>query len=180
MIFALLGGSTLAYAGGLNFKVDVGPIHVDTSHPLQPVTTDPVKVPGGTITPPAPGPVPTTPGVKLDKGIPGSQTFNKFDDLIHKPEQAVQNGLNAVGKGIEHLSNEIGMLWAHAKQDAIDMAKGWLDWLLALAKKYAPVAFGIVFSAMLLAAAIVVYLPKMIIALFRRGRPARRPTARHA
>jgi uncharacterized membrane protein YedE/YeeE len=72
------------------------------------------------------------------------------------------------------------MLWAHAKQDAIDMAKGWLDWLLALAKKYAPVVVGIVFSAMLLAAAIVVYLPKMILALFRRGRPARRPTAHHA
>ena len=72
------------------------------------------------------------------------------------------------------------MLWAHAKQDAIDMAKGWLDWLLALAKKYAPIAFGIVFSAMLLAAAIVVYLPKMILALFRRWRPARERTPRHA
>jgi hypothetical protein len=180
MIVALLASTSIASACcRVSFDVP-GVGHVDTGHPLQPVTPAPIKVPGGTITPPAPGPVPSTPSVQLDKNIPGSQTFNKFDDILHKPERAAQDGVNAIDKGIEHLGNEIGMLWAHAKQDAIDMAKGWLDWLVALAKKYAPIAFGIVFSAMLLATAIVVYLPKMILALFRRGRPARRRTARHA
>jgi hypothetical protein len=179
MIVALLASTSIASAC-CRVSFDVGPVHVDTGHPLQPVTTTPVKVPGGTITLPAPGPVPTTPSVQLDKNIPGAGIVNQADKILHIPETAVQNGANAVGKGIEHLGNEIGMLWAHAKQDAIDMAKGWLDWLLALAKKYAPIAFGIVFSAMMLAAAIVVYLPKMILTLFRRARPERRRTARHA
>ena len=162
----------------ISFKA--GPVSFDSGHPLQPVKVDPVKVPGGTVTLPAPGPVPTTPSVTVDKGIPGSQIINKVDEWIHKPEQAVQSGLNAVGHGIEHFGNEIGMLWAHAKQDAIDFAKGLLEKAKALLLKYAPLVFGIVFSAMLLAAAMVVYIPKAIIALFRRMRPARKATVRHA
>jgi len=65
----------------------------------------------------------------------------------------------------------IGMLWAHLKQDAIDKAKGFLDWLLALAENYLPLAVTAVFGMMMLAAAIVVYVPKMIAALFRRRIP---------
>jgi hypothetical protein len=95
----------------------------------------------------------------------------------------MQNGLNAAGKGIEHLGNEIGMLWAHLKQDAIDKAKGFLDWLLALAEKYLPLAvaavFGMMMMMMMLAAAVVIYVPKIVAALFRR-RPARKTRVRHA
>ena len=143
-------------------------------------TTAPIKVPGGTVTLPAPGPVPTTPSVQLDKGIPGSNIVNQADEILHTPETAMQSGLNAVGKGVEHQGNEIGMLWAHLKQDAIDKAKSFLDWLLALAEKYVPLAVAVVFGMMMLAAAVVVYVPKMIAALFRRRRPARKTRVRHA
>jgi hypothetical protein len=179
MIVALLASTSIANAC-CRVSFDVGPVHVDTGHPLQPVTTDPIKVPGGTVTLPAPGPVPTTPSVQLDKGIPGSNIVNQADKILHAPEETMQDGLNAAGKGIEHLGNEIGMLWAHLKQDAIDKAKGFLDWLLALAEKYLPLAVAAVFGMMMLAAAVVVYVPRMIAAMFRR-RPARKARrVRHA
>ncbi len=179
MIVVFLASTSIANAC-CRFEADIPGIgHVDTGHPLQPVTPAPIHVPGGTITPPAPGPVPTTPSVQLDKGILGSNIVNQADKILHAPEKAMQDGLNAVGKGIEHLGNEIGMFWAHLKQDAIDKAKGFLDWLLALAEKYLPLAVAAVFGMMMLAAAVVVYVPKMI-AVFRRRRPARKTRVRHA
>ncbi|MGY4256634.1 hypothetical protein ACVI1L_003702 [Bradyrhizobium sp. USDA 4516] len=92
----------------------------------------------------------------------------------------MRNSLNAVGKGVEHLGNEIGVLWAHLKQDAIDKAKSFLDWLAALAEKSVPLAGAVVFGMMTLATAVAVYVPKMIAAMFRRQRPARKTRIRHA
>lgn len=55
-------------------------------------------------------------------------------------------------------------------------AKSWIDWFLHLAKK--PLAIAVVFGAMMLAAVIVVYMAKMIVALLRGS--ARRARVRHA
>jgi len=52
--------------------------------------------------------VPTTPSVQLDKGIPGPNIANQADKILHTPGTVFQNGLSAVGKGVEHLGNEIG------------------------------------------------------------------------
>jgi hypothetical protein len=178
---AMVAASTLAQAGGCcRIKANIGPVHVDTGHPLHPVTTDPVSVPGGTVKIPEPGPVPTTPSVQLDKQIPGAPIANRIDDAVHAPEKAAQKGFDAARKGIEHLGNEIGMIWARAKQKAVDMAYALLDQLIAFLKKHALVAAGLVFAAMVLAAAIVDYVPKAIAALFRRKRPTRHVRVRHA
>lgn len=56
--------------------------------------------------------------------------------------------------------------------------KSWIDWFLHLAKK--PRAIAIVFGAMMLAAVIVVYVPKRTLALFRRRGSARRARVCHA
>jgi hypothetical protein len=180
LILALLGGSTFGYALDLNIKANVGPVHIDTSHPLQPVTTDPIKVPGGTITPPAPGLVPATPSVQLNKDVPGAEIINPVDRLLHAPERATQDGVNAIGKGIEHIGNEIGMFWARLKQKASDMIQSWIDWFWRLVEKYAPLAIAILFGAMTLAAVIVVYVPQMVMALFRRRQRLRKAKVRHA
>src|SRR5262249_8876717 len=125
-------------------------------------------------------PVPTTPSVKLDKSVPGAGIANRVDDIVHTPEQAAQNGVNAVGRGIEHLGNEIGMMWARAKQKLIDKAHAFLDWLIAMLKQYALLAAAALFAVMLLAAAIVVYVPKMIASLFLRKPRAQKRKIRHA
>jgi hypothetical protein len=75
MIVALLASTSIASVC-CRVSVDLpGGVTIDSGTPLQPVKTAPITVPGGTVTLPAPGPVPTTPSVKIDKGIPGSQAF---------------------------------------------------------------------------------------------------------
>jgi hypothetical protein len=68
----LLTGSTASYALDFNIRVNIPGIgRVDTSHPLHPVETNRIPVPGGTVKPPEPGLVPTTPSVQLNKTAPG-------------------------------------------------------------------------------------------------------------
>lgn len=179
VIFVLLVGTSSSNAC-CRIKVNIGPVHIDTGRPLQPVRVDPVVVPGGTVTPPAPGLVPTTPSVQLDPAIPGADIVNKADDLAHKPEQMAQEGLNAAGRGIEHLGNEIGMLWAHAKQDAVDWADDAWQQLLAFLKAYLPLVVGALVGGVALAAAMGVYFSKAMAGLFRSGARPRKERERLA
>jgi hypothetical protein len=180
LVAAILAFSSPASAGCCRIQFDVGPAHFDSGHPLHPVTTEPIKVPGGTVKLPEPGPVPTTPSVQFDKNIPGADMANRTDAAAHAPERAAQNGVDAIGRGIEHLGNEIGMLWAKAKQKAIDEAQGFIDWLIAWLWKHALLGAAALFAAMVAANAIVVYVPKGIATLFRRKRRSRKAIMRHA
>jgi hypothetical protein len=180
LIAAMLCGATAANARFGSFNVP-GVGHVDLSHPLHPVTPAPIKIPGvGTVTPPAPNPIPSTPSVQLDSHIPGASLFNEIDDTLHAPEQLAQKSLDAVGSGIQHLGNEIGMLWAHAKQKVEETIQGWIDWLIAQLKHYGALAVVAVFGAMMLSSAIVVYLPRAVATMLPRGRRAPKRKLRHA
>jgi hypothetical protein len=176
MVIAVV--AVLSAVPAFAFKVHVGPVHVDTSKPLNPVQVDPTKVGPVTVHPGAPGVTPQTPSARFDKSVPGSKALNEMDKLLHKPEQMARAGLDATTDGLKHLGNEIGMAWAKTKEKAEQYIQKWADWLIEQIKAYAPLALAALFGLMVLAFFVAMLLLRLLGAAARAVMPRRRRSSR--
>jgi hypothetical protein len=51
----------------------------------------------------------------------GAKLINGADQMVHVPERGTQEAIDRGGRGVEHLADEFGMLWARTKQKVIGL-----------------------------------------------------------
>jgi hypothetical protein len=177
MTAVIVLSTTTAFAGGLNIKTDIGPFHVDTSKPLHPVTADPVKVaPGVTVTPPVPGPIPSTPSVHVEGNGPVPALINKSDAIAHAPERGAQKAVDDAGTTFAKTAHDAGEAIAKPFRDLGDWFRGLVNQARDAAEAFAKGAFFWLMIGLFGTIAISVLISSIVTSLIlRRSLRPRRP-----
>jgi hypothetical protein len=114
-------------------------ISINPSHILSPVQV------GGNIGSGGfhfqPSPVPSVPTIHVSGNGWFAHTVNAANDWAQAPKNWIDQKGREINKGVIHLGNEIGMLFAHMVDNVVQKAKSVLQWLVNLLMPYAIMAF---------------------------------------